>query len=144
MPPLERIRPLIPRHWLFAVSALVWCCAGSILCGRAWFWMAELPAGRFFLIESVGAVGAVIAFAFGFVRITRRNIARIDALPERSSLFAFTGLRGYMLIVLMMSTGIILRNSSVSREILAVPYTAMGGSLLLGSAAFLRRFLRAS
>ncbi len=140
MPAIESFRPLIPRRWLYAVSAAVWCLAGTMLCLRSWYWMAERTPSTFIAVESGGIVVAVVGFVFGFSRITAKNIARIGSLPERSSLFAFTGLRGYALIALMMSTGILLRNSSLPREYLSVPYTAMGGALLFGSASFLRTF----
>jgi hypothetical protein len=47
------------------------------------------------------------------------------------------------MIGLMVTIGVTLRNSSVPKEYLVIPYTFMGGMLLAGSQQFLRQFVRA-
>ncbi|HUN66420.1 MAG TPA: hypothetical protein VMW43_09995 [Bacteroidota bacterium] len=132
----------VPRRWLYAVSGIIWCGVGSLLCTRGWLWVSALTPGETFLLESIGIAGGCIFYYFGFSRITRRNIARISSLPERPSVFLFTARRGYILIGLMMSGGYLLRNSAVSKTYLSVPYTAMGGALLIGGLTFLAVFFR--
>jgi hypothetical protein len=47
------------------------------------------------------------------------------------------------MIALMMTIGITLRSASIPKYYLSIPYTAMGGILLIGSLKFYRRFLAA-
>ena len=62
-------------------------------------------------------------------------------MPERANIFAFTAVRGYVMIALMMTLGITLRNSSIPKYFLTIPYFAMGGILLIGSVQFYRQFI---
>jgi len=75
-----------------------------------------------------------------FQNLYEKNISRISQLTEKASAFAFTPLRGYVMIALMITIGITLRNSSFPKYYLAIPYTAMGGCLLFGSVKFFREF----
>jgi hypothetical protein len=134
------LRPIVPRHWLFVISAILWCAVGTLMCLRAYFWTYHAPVGHFLAVEAIGLITAIIGFRFGFSKITRRNINRIMSLPDRSSFFSFTGLRGYIMIIGMISLGIYLRNSPIPKDYLAIPYNAMGGSLLFGSLRFLAVF----
>jgi hypothetical protein len=133
---------VVQRHWLYAVSGLIWCAVGSLLCIRGWIWIAGSPPEEAIATESLSVLLGVIAYYFGFSKITKRNIDRIASLPERSSVFAFTARRGYVLIGVMMASGFLLRNSPVSKHYLSIPYTAMGGSLLLGGCRFWSTFFR--
>jgi hypothetical protein len=54
--------------------------------------------------------------------------------------FAFTAWRGYIIMGGMVVLGLTLRNSSIPKIYLSVPYGAMGGMLLIGSTRFFRRF----
>jgi hypothetical protein len=62
-------------------------------------------------------------------------------MPERANIFAFTAARGYVMIALMMTIGITLRNSSIPKYYLTIPYFAMGGILFIGSVQFYRQFI---
>ena len=92
---------------------------------------------------AVSVVLAGAAYFFGFSKIVRRNIDRIMGMPARASVLAFTPLRGYLMIGMMMAIGITLRNSSLPKYYLIVPYYAMGGVLLVGSTRFYRAFIAA-
>jgi hypothetical protein len=132
--------PIVPRHWLFVISGILWCAVGALMCLRAYFWTYHTSIDHFLTVEIVGIITALIGFRFVFSKITRRNIDRIKTLPERSSFFSFTGTRGYIMIISMISLGIFLRNSPIPKEYLAIPYNAMGGSLIFGGLNFLSVF----
>jgi len=119
----------------------MWTVAGSILCTRAIIWLDVFPAGVAATMESVSAGLAVGAYLLLFARLVRRNIDRIAGLPERACLFAFTPWRGYLMIGLMVGVGVTLRSSTIPRVYLSIPYAAMGGTLLIGSVMFFRRFV---
>jgi hypothetical protein len=84
---------------------------------------------------------AAAGYIFLFVKVVQRNLDRISHLPERACLFAFTAWHGYIMIGFMMTLGITLRNTSVPKYFLSIPYTAMGGILVIGSLRFYRHFL---
>ena len=133
---------VVDRNWLYALSGALWLIAGGILCTRGYAWIAEISAGSLVLLEFCGLVLGIFGYRFGFSKITRRNIDRITTLPVQSSIFSFTAARGYILIIIMVSAGILLRSSAIPREYLSVPYTAMGVALILGSMNFWAAFVR--
>ncbi len=133
---------IVHRNWLYAVSGTLWWIAGGILILRGYVWVENMSAAALSIHEILSIAVAVLGYWFGFSKITRRNIDRITNLPERSSIFAFTALRGYILIVVMISAGILLRDSAIPKDYLSVPYTAMGGALLLGGVNFWGVFVR--
>ncbi len=138
------MKPFVPRHWLYLLAGALWSLAGGILCLRAYGWLLAYQRTLALTAGSGGAAAAVVSYLFGFSRIAGKNIRRIDALPAQASIFAFTAARGYVIIGLMISAGIALRQSAVPRDYLAVAYIVMGGSLLLASVRFYRRFVRAA
>jgi hypothetical protein len=140
---IARLNPAVPRRYLFAVAGVLWTAAGVLLCVRAEIWLEAFPIGTEFAIEAISVGLAVIGYIFLFMKVVERNIDRIGRLPERACLFAFTAWHGYLMIAFMMTLGITLRNSSLPKYFLSIPYTAMGGILLVGSLRFYRRFLAA-
>jgi hypothetical protein len=48
--------------------------------------------------------------------------------------------RGYVMIALMITIGLTLRNSTIPKYYLTLPYDVMGGVLLIGSIRFYRQF----
>jgi hypothetical protein len=133
--------PAVPRHWLFAFGGLIWTAVGLLLCTRALVWLATFALSTEFLIEIVGVLLATAGYVYGLSKVVQKNIARISGLPDPACAFAFTGWRGYVMIGVMVTLGITLRNSFIPHYYLSIPYTAMGGMLLIGSLSFYRRFL---
>ena len=76
-----------------------------------------------------------------FAKVVQNNIDRIGGLPDRACAFAFTAWKGYVMIGLMVTLGITLRNSDVPKYVLSVPYTAMGIVLMIGSLRFYRQLV---
>jgi len=108
---------------------------------RALGWLSGFELSVSLPMEVAGLLLGAIGYRLGFSRIVERNIGRIHLLPERACAFAFTPWRGYGMIALMVTTGILLRGSELPKHLLSIPYTAMGGSLVLGSARFVRQFM---
>lgn len=138
---LDKYNPAVPNRWLLLVAGCVWAGVGAFLCYRALTW---LDAAEELFAAGAGAVGIAVAVAASrlmFDKIALRNVGRIEALPERTCLFAFTAWRGYAIIGVMMLIGVALRDSSLPRQYLAPLYLAMGGSLVISSSVFIRSFL---
>jgi len=140
---IEMMRKFIPkvrRHYLFALAGMLWTIAGGILCVRGTIWLKPLPPIEEIFVGLLSFVIAAVGYMYGFSKVVQKNIDRIHRMPERAAIFAFTPARGYVLIVLMIAIGITLRNSTIPKYYLTLPYDAMGGVLLIGSIRFYRQF----
>ena len=139
---LTRLKPAVPKHWLIAIAGLVWSAAGSLLCHMAWGWLRPLPTLRIIGLLTAGVALALVLHRLMLARIARRNMDRICTYAERGCVFAFQAWRSYLIILVMIAMGSFLRHTMISREILALFYTAMGGALILSSLAYFFLFWR--
>lgn len=80
------------------------------------------------------ALGTVI-YLFGFSRVARKNIKRIQDMPvQRNCIFAFQGWKSYPLVAFMIFLGIYLRVSSpFPKPLLAITLTGIGSGLFFSS-----------
>ena len=140
---ISKLNPAVPRRYLFAVAGLLWTVAGVVLCVRGELWLEVFPTGTEIAMETISIGLAVVGYFLLFAEVVQKNIDRIEQLPERACLFAFTAWHGYIMIAFMILIGFTLRNSSIPMYYLSIPYTAMGGTLLIGSLRFYRRFMAA-
>lgn len=137
---MRKFIPTVRRHYLFALAGMLWTIAGGILCVRGTIWLRLLPPIGEISISLLSFVIAAVGYLYGFSNVVQKNIDRIHQMPERAAIFAFTSARGYILITLMIATGITLRNSTIPKYYLTLPYDVMGGVLLIGSIRFYRQF----
>ncbi len=142
--PLTLLKPAVPKQWLMAIAGLVWSAAGGMLCHMAWGWLRPLPPLRIFSLIAAGLALALLLHRFMLARIARRNMDRICTYAEKGCVFAFQAWRSYLMILVMIAVGSFLRHTMISREILALLYTAMGGALILSSLAYFFLFWRVS
>jgi len=140
--PLIHLKPAVPKHWLIAIAGLVWSAVGGMLCHMAWGWLYPLPALRVIGLLTAGLALALVLHRFMLARIAQRNMDRICTYAERGCVFAFQAWRSYLIILVMIAMGSFLRHTMISREILALLYTAMGGALILSSLAYFVLFWR--
>ncbi|MBI4811491.1 MAG: hypothetical protein HY800_08670 [Ignavibacteriales bacterium] len=134
-------KPAVPRRWLYLIAGTVWLVAGFFLMERAYEWLNDFNTRQLILILSLGFILALIFYFSGFVKVAQKNVNRINSLPDSVCIFAFTAWKGYLIIAIMITTGIILRNSPFPKHYLAVFYIAMGGPLLIGSYLFYKKFI---
>jgi len=140
---ISKLNPAVPRRFLFAIAGLLWTVAGILVCIRGIIWLEELRFEAALPIGIAAVIVAIVVYSVLFSRVVQNNISRIVELPERVCIFAFTPWRGYIMIALMITAGITLRNSPIPHSYLCLPYTSMGGMLLAGSVRFYREFLHA-
>ncbi len=138
----NRIKPAASKYLLIALAGLMWSTVGVMLCSMAYYWLKEvdwltaLPLGFFGIILSLAV------YRFGFSGIAKKNIDRICLLPEKGCIFAFQAWKSYLIIVVMITLGIILRHSTIPKHYLAIVYTTIGGALLLSSLHYYRKLWR--
>ncbi len=130
---VDSLKPAVTKSWLIALAGLMWTGVGVMLCRLAYVWLAVTNRGLALGFGSIGAAMAVAAYYFGFSKIARRNIERISLLVEKTCIFAFQTWKGYLIIGFMIALGIILRNSAVPKQYLAIVYTTIGGAIFLSS-----------
>jgi len=129
----SKFKPAVSKYWLATAAGLMWTTVGLMLCGLAYEWLAVMPfrwAGPF------GFAGIILAFAFYhfiFSKIAMKNIDRLREFPDRVCFFAFQAWKSYLVIALMVMFGFVLRHSIIPNYYLSVPYTAIGGALILSS-----------
>jgi len=137
---MEKLKPLVSRHWLFALAGVMWSGVGVMLMWRAWIWLSAMTPAWAIGITLAGVVIAFGFYYFMFTKTVAKNIRRLRSLPDPVGILAFNSPKGYILIIFMIALGITLRHSSLDRRILAVLYLGMGGALFLASLHFYRQF----
>lgn len=133
--------PTVTRHWLSLVAGLMWLGVGILLCARAAYWLLALGRPANVLGALLALISGVVIYRFGFSRIAKKNIRRIEQKPETVCLFAFQAWKSYILIVVMMLLGYTMRHSSLPLIITAFVYLAIGTALSLSSSLYYRCFV---
>jgi hypothetical protein len=140
---MHRFKPGVPKRYLLLMAAFAWTAGGSILGVRGVLWLAAN--------ESFFTIHVAIAFLLGlgffqlvFSKVSLKHIRRIHAIEiVRPSLFAFFDLKGYVMMIGMISLGVFLRSSKlVNPEILYNFYVLMGTPLLVSALRFYYAFFR--
>ena len=130
---LLRFTPTVPRNWLLALAGLMWTGVGLMLCRYAVTWLTHPLSWIAFALGLLGVALSVAANRWQFSALALKNIARIEVLPDRPCIFSFLAWKGYLIIAVMVTVGILLRSSAIPRTDLAVIYAAIGGALLQAS-----------
>ena len=139
---VDRLKPDVPKCWLFAASGVMWSVVGLVMCATGAGWLDGQDIMGMVGIELAGVAVALATLRWGFGRIARKNIRRLRQLPERGCFFAFQAWTSYLIIAVMIALGVALRHSPVPKPWLAIVYTGIGGALFLASFSYYRHLLR--
>lgn len=89
-------------------------------------------------------IGLIIALAIGFAKgnfvlpkVAKKNIARIEQLPEKSPFYMTFSLKSWLLILVMILIGRTIRFLGAPPLVIGVIYVAVGFALALGSRSYL-------
>ncbi|MEA3288162.1 MAG: hypothetical protein U9Q77_12415 [Candidatus Marinimicrobia bacterium] len=133
----------VPKKYLLLVSGIMWSGVGLMLISLATRWLQDLHYEPHWLIIVAGIIPGIMVALFGFTRIVSKNIQRIDEMEAQASVFAFQAWHSYVLIIIMMSMGIYVRQSGLIPMILKTPgYYTIGTALSLSSLRYYRAFIR--
>jgi hypothetical protein len=137
----RKYTPAVSRYWLLLFAGLLWSGVGIGLCVAACYWLshADWPESAVSAVTGLGL--GILAYRFGFSAIARQNIRRITQQPERVCFFAFQAWRSYLLIIVMILLGSVLRQSHLSRLLLATVYLVVGAGLALSSSLYYKEFM---
>jgi len=132
---LKVLKPNVNKIWLIVLAGLMWSGVGILLNRFASQWLGLVEIKNQFFIVFLGFILAVLIYRFGFSKVARKNICRINNyLSEKVCLFAFQQWSNYPLVVFMIGLGVVLRvYSPIPKPWLAVLYIGIGGALFLSS-----------
>lgn len=104
----QKLKPGVPKRQLLLVAAFVWLIAGGFLLFRG---IRTMPVGDWALWKAATAViGGLSFFWILFLRISTKYIHRISSLEIlRPCVFSFFDLRSYLMMGLMITMGVIVR-----------------------------------
>ncbi len=136
--------PAASRRTLVTTAAYIWAAVGIFLIVRAVLYYPTAHAENGLLTFLIAALGIVLGIAKGyfvFARLAKRNVERIRQLSphkERICVFAFQAWESYLVVLIMITAGILLRISPLPRIYLLGIYMLIGVGLLVGSGTYLK------
>lgn len=141
-PNLRKFDPAVDKRILLALSGLIWTCVGIYLCTLAIHWLPGAAGMESLLPGAAGVILAMLIYRFGFVKLADKNIKRILAKEGKVCIFGFQPWKSYLIILIMMGLGLILRQSPLPKPYLSIIYTGFGGAMLLSSFRYHRIFIK--
>jgi hypothetical protein len=134
---IQKYKPSVSKHNLLFIAGLAWTTAGGILAGRGLSYLFE--HGHYLGLRLAGGLlFGLVFYVLLFAKISRKHIKRIHMLNiPFPCAFSFFNVRGYLMMAIMISSGIMLRRFDViNKEWLYNFYVTMGVPLLISAARF--------
>ncbi|MDT8400482.1 MAG: hypothetical protein RQ743_02215 [Bacteroidales bacterium] len=138
----NKYKPAVKSKYLILISGLMWTGIGIMLISLALTWLIEHEYDKNWIYIISGIILALVIHHFGFLKIVDKNLGRIKSLDPRSCVFAFMSWKSYMLVIIMITMGILLRHSPVPQNLLSIIYIGIGLALVLSSMRYLRVFIK--
>ena len=131
---------MVSKRVLLVISALVWTIAGFNVVRLG---MMEYHGYSFALFTALTLI-TFLPFGFMFHNMVRKNTIRILSFTQDKIFFLkFFPIRSYIIISVMMTLGIILRNNEhISRYFISFFYIGLGSALFLAGVKFLLNAVR--
>lgn len=127
----------VTRKQHFLHAALFWTITGGVMgfFGFQWVWFGFQPKLALIWILICALFGLVKGhFAIG--KSAKRSIIRINNLPERSPLHHLFGKGTWILILVMMSLGMVIRHLGVEKSYRGIVLAMVGTALFWASRYF--------
>lgn len=133
----QKFKPGVPKRVLFFIAGSIWTFAGLMLMYRGSLMIEPNQNKLFFKLLMVFFAGGLFYF-FMFDKISQKHAKRIKDLPnERPCIFAFFNLRGYLIMIFMISMGVFFRTTEiVPLKYLGFVYMVMGIPLFASALRF--------
>lgn len=132
---LLKLNPAANKKWLHLAAGIMWSAVGIMLVSFAARWLKIEKWPVILLLLLGGSILGVVIYLFGFSRLAKKNIKRINAyVKENICIFAFQKWTTYPLVASMISLGIYLRKySTLPKPVLSIMYLGLGFSLFASS-----------
>ena len=138
---IEKIKPAVNKSVLIFLSFFAWAAVGTMLLVYSYSWLKVLHTNSVILYIALGVCLALVIHHFGFLKIVDKNLGRILPMEGKKCLFSFITWKSYIIIVVMVTMGTLLRHSQIPKIYLSILYIGIGLSLILSSIRYLRFFL---
>lgn len=135
-------KPAVTKRVLLFSAGLAWSGVGLVLLRNSWLWLSETSPDRLILYGGLGILLSLFVHHFGFLKVVDKNIARILPMVNKRCLFSFITWKSYIIIVVMILMGMLLRRSDIPKVWLAVLNTGIGLALILSSLRYFRVFFK--
>lgn len=134
----DKWKPGVHKSALLLLGGLLWIMVGIMLNVLAYSWLRAERIDYALLATIAGFVASLMIHHFGFLRLVDKNLDRILPMEGRRCIFSFMPWKSYVLIIIMIVIGMLLRHSPIPKVYLAVLYTGIGTALILSSVRYLR------
>ena len=142
MKDLDKYKPAVTSIFLLFLAGIVWELVGMMLLFLAFSWLSKASRIDTFLFSGAGILLALMVHHFGFLKIVDKNLERIRQMNGKRCLFSFVPWKSYVIIVVMVTMGVLLRHSMIPKIDLSILYIGMGLALMLSGVRYLRVFYR--
>jgi hypothetical protein len=139
-PSREAWKPGVPKSALVLIAGIMWIAVAIMLNWLSYSWLKTESRGSALCALLIGFVGALVIHHFGFLRLVDKNLARIIPMEGKQCVFSFMPWKSYILIMIMILMGFLLRHSPIPKLYLAGLYTAIGTALILSSVRYVRYY----
>ncbi|MBU3917048.1 hypothetical protein KKA14_16060 [bacterium] len=137
----DKVKPAVDKSVLIFLSGLVWVIVGTMLLSFAYSWLTAPHVDSILPFTGAGVAAALMIHHFGFLKIVDKNLGRILPMKEKKCVFSFMTWKSYLIVLVMVTMGIVLRRSPIPKTYLSILYIGIGLSLILSSVRYLRVFL---
>lgn len=129
---LETYKPVASSRLQLLLAGVIWSTVGMGLISVGTYWVVGTSD------HIIGLLAISLCLGLGksllvLDRVARRIIKRIELRGEGRCLASFYSLRVWVLVIIMMLMGRILRGAGISYSLLGLIYAAVGTSLLMSS-----------
>lgn len=134
---IQSLKPDLPRRYLLFIAAIVWTFAGGMLLFKGTTLFVDYR--NFFWLRLISStIGGILFYLVLFSKISFKHTRRIVNLKnDNPCLFSFFNLKSYIMMTVMITSGILLRKSGlIAPEYLAILYITMGIPLFLSAFRF--------
>jgi len=135
-----KFKPEVDKKILVLLAGLMWCGVGIMLVTFAISWLNKYEGNGILLYYIGGFIAAMPIHHFGFLKIADKNLNRLLPMTEKKCIFSFMTWRSYIIVLIMVSMGIILRHSAIPKQYLSILYNGIGLALFLSGIRYFRFF----
>jgi len=127
---ISRFKPNAPRSVHLFVAASLWSVVGLSLISRGVIWLIGIE--RLWIVLPALLIGTAKSF-FMLDKSARKSIDRIIKTRDGRCLGGVYSIKTWLLVMVMMTAGYLMRTSSLPKEFLGLFYVSIGWGLLFSS-----------
>jgi len=129
---LSRLKPGVKKQTHLLLAAILWTGVGILLLTKGAYRIVQVKDYGW-IITVTALIAGTLKSLYVLDRSASRSIGRIMEFDDGTCLGAVYSIKTWLLVMVMMGTGIILRNSSLPMGLLCFIYFTIGWGLLFSS-----------